>query len=312
MGRHPKDGPALCARFFCVAEMNAVDRPVTAEVTNLRENDSLPALVAGGEVVDGDAVAIGELYERGNLSIVDAVVKHLECGALLTKIKASMAHGAWESWVVGNEGVLGFGVRTARRLMKANKAKRTLASDLDTVEAITFSRQMWGHDAHVAANSGNNEWYTPPDIIERARAVLGGFNLDPASSLIANKTVGAAHIFTADDDGLSQEWPVGRIWMNPPYGQPLIAQFCERFADEIARGSTGIALVNNATETAWFNVLAGCASAICFLSGRVRYLNSEGEASGAPLQGQAVIYSGPDRATFREQFCGSGFVVVPA
>ncbi len=24
MGRHPKDGPALCARFFCVAEMNAV------------------------------------------------------------------------------------------------------------------------------------------------------------------------------------------------------------------------------------------------------------------------------------------------
>jgi ParB-like chromosome segregation protein Spo0J len=101
--------------------------------------------------------------------------------------------------------------------------------------------------AHVAQNSGNNEWYTPAPFIEAARAVLGGFDLDPASSEIANRTVKAEQIFTAEDDGLKQDWPIGSIWMNPPYAQPLMGQFATKFAEEIRRGSEGIVLVNNAT-----------------------------------------------------------------
>ncbi len=162
---------------------------------------------------------------------------------------------------------------------------------------------------HVAHNSGNNEWYTPPDFLAAARAVLGGFDLDPASSEIANRTVGAARIFTAEDDGLSQEWPVGRIWMNPPYAQPLIGDFSKRFAAEIRRGSSGIVLVNNATETQWFQTLAQVATAICFPQGRIKFLDPQGNASGAPLQGQAVIYAGPDAEAFCATFAAFGFVV---
>jgi len=266
------------------------------------------------DIVDGDAIAIGDLYERSKVSFLDSVNAGLECGQRLAEKKASLAHGEWTPWLEANAGVGVPAILTAQRLMKAAKANTSPATHLDVAEALKLSREMWGHKGegvHVAANSGNNEWYTPPDVLDLARMVLGGFDLDPASSLIANKTVKASKIFTAEDDGLSQEWPVGRIWMNPPYAQPLITQFCERFAAEMARGSTGIALVNNATETAWFNALAGRSSAICFLRGRVRYLNPAGEPEGAPLQGQAVIYSGPDSSAFREQFRDAGFIVGP-
>lgn len=139
--------------------------------------------------------------------------------------------------------------------------------------------------------------------------VLGGIDLDPASSAIANGTAQATTFFTADDDGLQQEWPIGRVWMNPPYAPPLIGQFAEKFAREMRRGSTGILLVNNATETAWFQTIAEACSAICFPRSRIRFLDTEGAPSGAPLQGQAILYCGPNPEYFVTEFSYFGLVV---
>lgn len=161
---------------------------------------------------------------------------------------------------------------------------------------------------HVAQNGGNNEWYTPADIIEAARAVLGGFDLDPASSEIANRTVQAASIFTAEDDGLSQEWPIGRVWMNPPYAQPLMGQFAAKYAAEVRKGSSGIVLVNNATETVWFQTIAQVSSAVCFPQSRIRFLDPEGNP-GAPLQGQAILYAGDAPDSFEAAFGSFGVVL---
>lgn len=163
--------------------------------------------------------------------------------------------------------------------------------------------------AHVAHNSGNNEWYTPETFVKAARDVMGGIDLDPASSEIANETVQAAQYFTAEDDGLAQDWPQARIWMNPPYAQPLMGQFASKFADAVRDGSEGIVLVNNATETGWFQEIARECSAICFPKTRIRFLDTEGNASGAPLQGQAIIYCGPNPAIFEAEFAKFGLVV---
>lgn len=164
-------------------------------------------------------------------------------------------------------------------------------------------------NVHVSNNSGENEWYTPEIYIESARKVMGGIDLDPATSAVANRTVKASTYFTAQDDGLTQTWPIGRIWMNPPYAQPLMGQFAEKMAQEVERGSESVVLVNNATETVWFQRMAGVCSAICFPRGRIRYLTPDGEPANSPLQGQAIIYSGPNADRFEAAFSEFGLVV---
>ena len=152
---------------------------------------------------------------------------------------------------------------------------------------------------HVSKNSGNNEWYTPSAYIEAARQCMGGIELDPASSDIANERVKADAYFTQDMDGLSQTWS-GKVWMNPPYAQPLMGQFADKLKQEVESGNvtTFCVLVNNATETKWFKAIASVADYVCFTSGRVKFLTPDGEP-GAPLQGQAVLVKGGDVDSFK-------------
>ena len=162
---------------------------------------------------------------------------------------------------------------------------------------------------HVANNSGDNEWYTPPQFIEAALDVMGAIDLDPASSDVANERVQASKIYTKDDSGLNAEW-AGRAWMNPPYSSDLIGKFCAKMAESYTDGGVieSITLVNNGTETAWFQGLAKAASAICFPSSRIKFLKPDGNP-GAPLQGQAIIYCGRSPKKFAKEFSTFGLVV---
>ena len=162
---------------------------------------------------------------------------------------------------------------------------------------------------HRAQGTGENEWYTPEHYIESARSVMGGIDLDPATSSIAQQVVKASQIFTIDDDGLQQKW-AGRVWLNPPYAQPAIHHFMEKITAEVVAGNVeqAIVLTHNYTDTRWFHIAVSKASAICFTRGRIGFLSPEGKKA-APTQGQAFFYFGDNTESFADEFCQYGFVV---
>ncbi len=46
-----------------------------------------------GEIVDNDAIEIGQLYQKAGHSLVDSVKYSVECGHRLTGKKADLKHG---------------------------------------------------------------------------------------------------------------------------------------------------------------------------------------------------------------------------
>jgi len=164
---------------------------------------------------------------------------------------------------------------------------------------------------HVAQNSGENEWYTPEKFIEAARITMTSIDLDPASSELANRTVKANRFFTKETNGLNKTWS-GNVWLNPPYEQPLMNQFAEKLISERKNINQAIMLVNNATETRWFQAMAKQADCFCFTETRIKFLDKEGKPNGSPLQGQVFLYFGNERESFLQNFSKFGLVMVRA
>lgn len=69
----------------------------------------------------------------------------------------------------------------------------------------------------------SQEHYTPSNIVEAARALMGGIDLDPCSSTIAQRTIRANQWYGWDsdamqlNDGIAPTWR-GKVFCNPPGG----------------------------------------------------------------------------------------------
>lgn len=154
----------------------------------------------------------------------------------------------------------------------------------------------------------SDEWYTPADYIESARAVMGDIDLDPATCAAAQQVIQAAAFFTKEDDGLTQPWH-GRVWLNPPYSASLVQGFVDKLCREfdVGRTTEAIVLVNNATDTAWFHSLLQRSPA-CVLRRRVPFWRP-GFNGGGARQGQVIFYMGHNVDRFRSVFSQYGVIV---
>jgi len=78
--------------------------------------------------------------------------------------------------------------------------------------------------SNVQHSSRSNEWYSPEDICEAAKEVLGDINFDPFSCEAANSLVKARQFLSLEkgQDGFDlSQWPIHpvTVYCNPPGGK---------------------------------------------------------------------------------------------
>lgn len=154
-----------------------------------------------------------------------------------------------------------------------------------------------------------DEWYTPAEYIEAARAVMGSIDLDPASSDLAQTIVQAKCHLTKTENGLAMaRWLAQTVWLNPPYSNPAV--WVAKLVAEHQAGpfiTQAIVLVNNATETAWFQSLLE-RYPICLPAKRLAFWRHD-QSGLTARQGQAFFYLGPNVAEFTAVFSQFGPVL---
>ena len=155
----------------------------------------------------------------------------------------------------------------------------------------------------LLSGQGDNDRYTPSAVIEAVRNVLGTIDLDPASCAVANQAVQARKYYTIEDDGLKQEWH-GKVFLNPPYIQPLLILFAKKLVSEYESGNVteAILLTHNWTEALWWHQAVKAASAVCFSLDKLPFLDSEGKREKPSNHGQTFVYMGDSPDKFSQAF----------
>ncbi|NES02009.1 MAG: hypothetical protein F6K22_03700 [Okeania sp. SIO2F4] len=146
-------------------------------------------------------------------------------------------------------------------------------------------------------------WYTPPEIVELLKKVLGNIDLDPCSD--DGKHIPAKLHYTATEDGLNQQWQ-GKVFINPPYSCP--GKWIEKLISEIndSNVTEAIALLPASTDTKWFATLWN--QPICFWKGRIKFLDTNYQPQLPARQSHCLVYWGENADKFNKVFSEYGEV----
>lgn len=195
----------------------------------------------------------------------------------------------------------------------------------------TPAKQIANHQL-INQTSSDVEYYTPVEIVEAARRVMGRIDLDPASSETANQIVKAERIFTAYDSGLAQPW-CGRIWMNHPFGRaekacevPCVnlkkTHVCHDYdfygnaawVNYLEREYIAGRLIEScnitfaSTSEAWFQPLMKQPQ--CYLTPRTNYRLPDGSIKKGVSKGSVVTYYGENVDAFAREYSRFGTIKI--
>lgn len=178
---------------------------------------------------------------------------------------------------------------------------------------------------NIQHSSITDRWFTPPDVLERARQVLGMIDLDPASEDAANEHVWAVNILTELNDGLTCRWPVDcSVWLNPPGGKrgnkSMTGMFWARLMNYRAAGHLkhGIFMAFSAEaiqNTQGKDQPSVARFPVCIPAKRLRFVSPAGVPGLAPSHSNAIVYVPglvDKTELFIETFTDLGDVLLPA
>ncbi len=187
--------------------------------------------------------------------------------------------------------------------------------------------------ANVQHSSETVEHFTPPEIVEAARDVLGTIDLDPASCALANRIVRAKAIFTKRRNGLTKPW-YGNVFLNPPGGVcdakgrstrkrvsgggSAAAAWWGKLATEYSEGRVDSAifigfsleLLQRTQGRGYPYMPLDCP--FCIPTKRIRFLRAHGRRvvpGNQPTHANVIVYLGHDAGQFVRAFYPLGCVV---
>lgn len=187
----------------------------------------------------------------------------------------------------------------------------------------------------INQSSGSFDYYTPTEILDLVRKVLGHVTLDPASCEDANRTVQANHYYTIDNDGLKNPW-YGKVFLNPPFHRgekackkkckkkkckpgkknrgyhitkdiPSTGEWTNKAIEEYEQGNIEEAIVVtfSSMSEGWMKNFLPCLQ--CFPTGRIHYRRPDGK-KGSATKGTLITYIGSNGDKFKEIFSVMGHV----
>lgn len=190
-------------------------------------------------------------------------------------------------------------------------------------------------ESHQLINSTSMdvEYFSPTEILDAARVVLGGIDLDPASCSSANEIVRARSFLTHEDNAMHEalHWHAMSLWLNFPFGrkEDACAAGCEKnhvhhaypfhgnqaWVSKLIRQfnmghfNEACCLCYASTSEKWFKPLLAYPQ--CFLYGRTNYLLPDGTVKKGVTKGSVVNYLGPNINKFAQSFKHLGAVKIP-
>jgi phage N-6-adenine-methyltransferase len=131
---------------------------------------------------------------------------------------------------------------------------------------------------------GSDEWSTPQDFYDRLNAEFH-FTLDPCAT---KETAKCPKFYTAEQDGLKQDWSGETVFCNPPYSH--IAEWTKKCWQEGTKPDTTVVmLIPSRTDTRYFHTYIYHRAELRFVKGRLRFSG----ASSAPFPSMVVVFRGP-------------------
>lgn len=160
----------------------------------------------------------------------------------------------------------------------------------------------------VHYSSAIDEWATPQFVIDAAKEVMGGIELDPASSHAAQASVGAKRYYT--HHGLERSWKSPALWHNPPYGReigPWVEKWYQGVRDHTF--DQGMLLIPARTDTKWFRPLYALDRVLfCWIYGRLCFGAATNAAPFPSVLVYTYRYGEADKDNFIEVFGQYGAV----
>jgi hypothetical protein len=120
---------------------------------------------------------------RAVIAAMNRGIEHaIVAGELLRQAKGPVGHGKWTPWLRKHCPTIKG--RTARLYMQIARGKAQVRAKMATVADLTLQQAaVVASGCERRGPNADDEWYTPPEIIELVRRVLGEIDLDPAPLL---------------------------------------------------------------------------------------------------------------------------------